>query len=162
VVGDDVGGQTTSALECTSSIAPSSLRGAQVHAGEPLGSRCNDRSRADQTVSIPLATNDVPRRSAGPLANPPGLDHLSLRSLTLMACIGGCRGGCCDSTASGLMAPGVWTTYGRQFARRIAECLGPATRPPTIWDGKMEGALLSADRAVREVVDDLVGPLAPR
>ncbi len=53
-----------------------------------------------------------------------------------------------------VMGPGVMTSYGRALRRRSAASTGPGPRPP-IWNGYMDGAVRSGERAAAEVLATL-------
>ncbi len=52
----------------------------------------------------------------------------------------------------GFLAPGVWTAYGGALREQIGPLHWAGTETATTWNGKMEGALLSGERAAAEVL----------
>jgi monoamine oxidase len=56
-------------------------------------------------------------------------------------------GGC----YAGFFAPGVWTAYGRALRQPIGDVHWAGTETATIWNGYMDGAVRSGERAAKEV-----------
>jgi monoamine oxidase len=48
---------------------------------------------------------------------------------------------------------GVWTTYGHTIREPHGRVHWAGTETSAMWNGKMEGALLSGERAAAEVLD---------
>ena len=55
----------------------------------------------------------------------------------------------------GYWAQGVWTTYGAALRRPVAPLHWAGTETSPVWNGKMEGAVLSGERAANEVLATL-------
>ena len=60
-------------------------------------------------------------------------------------------GGC----YAGFLAPGVWTSYGRALRAPIGLVHWAGTETATIWNGYMDGAVQSGERAAQEVGAEL-------
>ncbi len=56
---------------------------------------------------------------------------------------------------AGYMPPGVWTAYGEALRAPVGRLHWAGTETATVWNGYMEGALLSGERAAVEVLDAL-------
>jgi monoamine oxidase len=61
----------------------------------------------------------------------------------------------CRGADGGYWTTGVWTTYGPSLRAPVGLVHWAGTETSAVWNGKMEGALLSAERAVSEVRDAL-------
>ncbi len=57
--------------------------------------------------------------------------------------------------------PGVWTEYGPTLRAPVGRLHWAGTETSPIWNGYMEGAVRSGERAAREVLASLEGPAAP-
>jgi len=57
------------------------------------------------------------------------------------------------------MPPGVWTAYGEALRAPVGRLHWAGTETATVWNGYMEGALLSGERAAAEVLAALGQPL---
>ncbi|MBN0047626.1 FAD-dependent oxidoreductase [Streptomyces actuosus] len=55
----------------------------------------------------------------------------------------------------GYLTPGVWTAYGPALAAPTGRLHWTGTETSTAWNGKLEGAVRSGERAAREVLDAL-------
>jgi monoamine oxidase len=53
---------------------------------------------------------------------------------------------------AGYMPPGVWTSYGEALREPIGRIHWAGTETATVWNGYMDGALQSGDRAAAEVL----------
>ncbi|HLY32828.1 MAG TPA: FAD-dependent oxidoreductase, partial [Ktedonobacterales bacterium] len=53
---------------------------------------------------------------------------------------------------AGYMPPGVWTTYGHVLRAPIGRLHWAGTETATEWNGYMDGALQSGERAAHEVI----------
>jgi monoamine oxidase len=60
-------------------------------------------------------------------------------------------GGC----YAGFLAPGVWTNYGPALRRPIGRLHWAGTETATVWNGYMDGAVQSGERAAQEVGAEL-------
>ena len=60
---------------------------------------------------------------------------------------------------AGYMPPGVWTAYGEALRTPVGRLHWAGTETATVWNGYMEGALLSGERAAAEVLTALGRPL---
>jgi monoamine oxidase len=60
---------------------------------------------------------------------------------------------------AGYMPPGVWTAYGGALRTPVGRLHWAGTETATVWNGYMEGALLSGERAAAEVLTALGRPL---
>jgi monoamine oxidase len=58
----------------------------------------------------------------------------------------------CRGVDGGYWSPGTWTAYGAALRRPIGRLHWAGTETSAIWNGKMEGALLAADRAATNVL----------
>jgi monoamine oxidase len=58
---------------------------------------------------------------------------------------------------AGYMPPGVWTTYGEALREPIGRIHWAGTETATVWNGYMDGALQSGDRAAAEVLASVGG-----
>jgi monoamine oxidase len=58
---------------------------------------------------------------------------------------------------AGYMPPGVWTTYGEALREPIGCIHWAGTETATVWNGYMDGALQSGDRAAAEVLKTFRG-----
>jgi monoamine oxidase len=58
----------------------------------------------------------------------------------------------CRGVDGGYWPQGVWTGYGRTLRAPIGSLHWAGTETASIWNGKMEGALLAARRATAEVL----------
>ncbi len=56
---------------------------------------------------------------------------------------------------AGYMPPGVWTTFGEALRAPIGRLHWAGTETATVWNGYMDGALQSGERAAREVMGAL-------
>jgi monoamine oxidase len=61
---------------------------------------------------------------------------------------------------AGYMPPGVWTAYGAALREPIGPIHWAGTETATVWNGYMDGALQSGERAAAEVAADLGVSLA--
>jgi monoamine oxidase len=61
---------------------------------------------------------------------------------------------------AGYMPPGVWTSYGAALRDPIGPIHWAGTETATIWNGYMDGALQSGERAAAEVASELGVSLA--
>jgi monoamine oxidase len=61
---------------------------------------------------------------------------------------------------AGYMPPGVWTAYGAALREPIGPLHWAGTETATVWNGYMDGALQSGERAAVEVAADLGVSLA--
>ena len=61
----------------------------------------------------------------------------------------------CRGADGGYWSPRVWTTYGHAIREAHGHIHWAGTETSAVWNGKMEGALLSGDRAAAEVLDSL-------
>ena len=57
---------------------------------------------------------------------------------------------------AGFMAPGVWTSYGEALSQPIGRLHWAGTETATVWNGYMDGALQSGERAAAEVLQALL------
>ena len=57
----------------------------------------------------------------------------------------------CRGIDGGYWSPGTWTAYGAALRRPVGRVHWAGTETSAVWNGKMEGALLSAERAATEV-----------
>jgi monoamine oxidase len=57
---------------------------------------------------------------------------------------------------AGFMAPGVWTSYGEALSQPIGRLHWAGTETATVWNGYMDGALQSGERAATEVLQALL------
>jgi monoamine oxidase len=55
----------------------------------------------------------------------------------------------------GYWSPGMWTAYGSTLRPPIGPLHWAGTDTSAVWNGKMEGALLSSERATDEVLEAL-------
>lgn len=60
-------------------------------------------------------------------------------------------GGC----YAGLMGPGVWTTLGHALREPVGRLHWAGTETADVWNGYIDGAVRSGERAAREVLDQL-------
>ena len=60
---------------------------------------------------------------------------------------GGCYGG--------LFGTGVWTSYGKALRTPVGRIHWAGTETATTWNGYMDGAVRSGERAAAEVLADL-------
>jgi monoamine oxidase len=58
---------------------------------------------------------------------------------------------------AGYMPPGVWTTYGEALRTPVGRLHWAGTETATVWNGYMDGALQSGERAADEVLAALGG-----
>jgi monoamine oxidase len=58
----------------------------------------------------------------------------------------------CRGIDGGYWPPGTWTAYGAALHQPIGRLHWAGTETSAVWNGKMEGALLAAERAVAEVL----------
>ncbi|HLV98004.1 MAG TPA: flavin monoamine oxidase family protein [Ktedonobacterales bacterium] len=58
---------------------------------------------------------------------------------------------------SGYMPPGVWTSYGRALREPVGRVHWAGTETATIWNGYMDGAVQSGERAADEALKALEG-----
>ncbi len=58
---------------------------------------------------------------------------------------------------AGMMIPGGWTTYGEALRAPIGRLHWAGTETATVWNGYLDGAISSGQRAAAEVVDALHG-----
>jgi monoamine oxidase len=56
---------------------------------------------------------------------------------------------------AGYMPPGVWTTYGEALREPIGRLHWAGTETATVWNGYMDGAVQSGERAAAEVIEAL-------
>jgi monoamine oxidase len=56
-------------------------------------------------------------------------------------------GGC----YAGFLAPGVWTNYGPALRKPVGHVHWAGTETATVWNGYMDGAVQSGERAAQEV-----------
>ena len=61
----------------------------------------------------------------------------------------------CRGADGGYWSPRVWTTYGHTIREPHGVVHWAGTETSALWNGKMEGALLSGERAAAEVLDRL-------
>jgi monoamine oxidase len=61
---------------------------------------------------------------------------------------------------AGYMPPGVWTAYGEALRAPVGRLHWAGTETATVWNGYMEGALLSGERAAAEVLAALGRPVS--
>ena len=54
---------------------------------------------------------------------------------------------------AGLMPPGVWTTVGKALSEPVGNIHWAGTETSDVWNGYMEGAVLSGERVAREVIN---------
>lgn len=59
---------------------------------------------------------------------------------------------------AGYMPPGVWTTYGEALREPIGRIHWAGTETATVWNGYMDGAVQSGERAAAEVLASLGAP----
>jgi monoamine oxidase len=60
-----------------------------------------------------------------------------------------------SSADGGYWSPRVWTTYGHTIREPHGLVHWAGTETSELWNGKMEGALLSGERVAAEVLDRL-------
>ena len=60
------------------------------------------------------------------------------------------------------MPPGVLTSLGPALREPIGPLHWAGTETATVWNGYMDGAIQSGERAAREVVSALAGTAHPR
>jgi monoamine oxidase len=53
---------------------------------------------------------------------------------------------------AGYMPPGVWTAYGEELRRPVGRLHWAGTETATVWNGYMDGAVSSGERAADEVL----------
>lgn len=53
---------------------------------------------------------------------------------------------------AGCMPPGVWTAYGEDLRRSIGRIHWAGTETATVWNGYMDGAISSGERAAAEII----------
>jgi monoamine oxidase len=58
----------------------------------------------------------------------------------------------CTGIDGSYWSPGVWTTYGPAIREPFGRLHWAGTETAGIWNGKMEGALVSAERVAEEVM----------
>ena len=58
----------------------------------------------------------------------------------------------CRGVDGGYWPAGVWTGYGASLRAQIGRLHWAGTETASIWNGKMEGALLAGQRAAEEVL----------
>jgi len=58
---------------------------------------------------------------------------------------------------AGYWSPGLWTAYGSALREPVGRIHWAGTETSARWNGKMEGALLSAQRVADEVLAELEG-----
>ncbi len=58
---------------------------------------------------------------------------------------------------AGYMPPGVWTAYGRALREPVGRMHWAGTETATVWNGYMDGAVQSGERAAAEVFQALAG-----
>jgi monoamine oxidase len=63
---------------------------------------------------------------------------------------------------SGYMPPGVWTSYGRALREPVGLLHWAGTETATVWNGYMDGAIQSGERAAAEVFAALGGTSSHR
>ena len=56
---------------------------------------------------------------------------------------------------SGYMPPGIWTAYGRALSEPVGWLHWAGTETATVWNGYMDGAVQSGERAAAEVIQVL-------
>ncbi len=54
---------------------------------------------------------------------------------------------------AGFLAPGVWSAYGSALRQPIGRLHWAGTETATVWNGYMDGAVRSGERAAREILD---------
>lgn len=54
---------------------------------------------------------------------------------------------------AGFLPPGVWTTYGEALRQPVGRLHWAGTETATLWNGYMEGAVRSGERAAQELLD---------
>ena len=54
---------------------------------------------------------------------------------------------------AGIMPPGVWTAYGEALRAPIGRLHWAGTETATVWNGYMDGAIQSGERAAAEVLE---------